>query len=162
MTRLIEVMERLVSDRDDDLLAELRDVAARIDSVPDEVVAAARSAFAWRTMDAELAELVEDAQSEDKRLVGVRSGNLSTLLSFESLELAVEVEVLVAGSRRRLLGQLVPAQSGRVEVRHPAGRIEVPADEVGRFVADDLPPGPVSLRCHAAGGRLVETDWFLA
>ena len=149
-----------MSDRDDDLLAELRDIAARMDSVPDEVVAAARSAFAWRTMDAELAELVEDAQ--DKQLLGVRSDDLSTLLSFESPALGVEVEVLVAGSRRRLLGQLVPGQPGRVEVRHAAGRIEVPADEVGRFVADDIPPGPVSLRCHAAGGRLVETDWFLA
>jgi hypothetical protein len=151
-----------VSDRDDDLLAELRGVAARIDPAPDELVAAARAAFAWRTMDAELAELVGDPASEDGRLVGVRSDDLATLLSFEAPGLSVEVEVLVTGERRRLLGQLVPGGPARVEVRHRAGLTEVVADEIGRFAADDLPPGPVSLRSQGAEGRWVETDWFLA
>ena len=151
-----------MTDRDQELLAELRGVAARMDPVPDELIAAARSAFAWRTMDAELARLVEDASPEDSRLVGVRSGATATLLSFEAPDLAVEVEVLVTGGRRRLLGQLIPGQPGRVEVRHRAGRTEVTADEVGRFAADDLPPGPMSLRSEATGGRRIETDWFLA
>jgi hypothetical protein len=149
-----------VSDHDDDLLAELRDAASRVDPVPPDTVLAARSAIAWRTLDAELAQLTDDSQSEP--LAGVRSGDLAALLSFEAPGLAVEVEVLVAGPRRRLLGQLVPAQPGRVEVRHRGGRLEVAADDVGRFTADDLPPGPVSLRCQGAGGRWVETDWFLA
>ena len=153
-----------MSDRDDDLLAELRGVAARMDPPPDELVAAARSVFAWRTMDAELAELIEEAPRDDARLVGVRSDESPTLLTFESPGLAVEVEVLGAGGRRRLLGQLVPGRPGRVEVRHRAGVTEVAADEVGRFTADDLPPGPVSLRSQGPGpeGRWVETDWFLA
>ena len=152
-----------MSDRDDeDLLAELRGVAARVDSVPDELVAAARAAFAWRTMDAELAELVDDAPSDDARLVGMRGDEPATLLSFEAPGLAVEIEVLVAGKRRRLLGQLVPGRPGPVEVRHRGGLTEVTADQVGRFTADDLPPGPMSLRSQGTGGRWVETDWFLA
>ena len=146
---------------DDDLLAQLRDMASLQDRVPDAVVAAARSAFAWRTMDAELAQLVDESHTDDERLAGVRSGDVATLLSFDAPGLAVEVEVLVEAGRRRLLGQLVPPQPGLVQVRHRRGRVEVSADEVGRFTADDLPPGPVSLRCQAAGGRWVETDWFL-
>lgn len=151
-----------MTDRDDELLAELRGIAARIDPVPEELVAATRSAFAWRTMDAELAELVQDVASEDPRLVGVRSDALATLLSFEAPGLAVEVEVLATGGRRRLLGQLVPGRPGRVEVRHRAGLTEVTADDIGRFSAEDLPPGPMRLRSQGAGGRWVETDWFLA
>ncbi len=39
-------------------------------------------------------------------------------------------------------------------------RIDVVSDALGRFAADDVEPGPVSLRCHV-GDRVVETDWFL-
>jgi hypothetical protein len=150
-----------LSDRDDDLVAELREVAALVDPLPDEVMAAARSAFAWRTMDADLAELLQDAAT-DMSLVGVRGPETATLLTFQGPGLELEVEVVMAGPRRRLLGQLVPGLPGRVEVRHRVGRSEVAADEVGRFTAEDVPPGPVSLRCQAAEGRWVETDWFIA
>lgn len=141
---------------DDDLVAELRAAATRIDPVPDDVFAAARSAIVWRTIDAELAEFLDDP------LVVMRSGAQATLLRFQGPGLSVEVEVLVDGRRRRLVGQLVPAQAGGVAIRHRAGRAEVTADEIGRFSAGDLPPGPVSLRCETTAGRWVETDWFLA
>jgi hypothetical protein len=147
-----------MTDPDDDLLAELRRIAARVDPVPDDVVAAAKSAIAWRTIDAELLELVDDAP-----LAGVRGGgDVATLLSFRGPGLAVEIEILVVGRRRRIDGQLVPGQPGRVEVHQRAGRVEVAADEAGRFSAGDLAPGPVSLRCQAPAGHWVETDWFLA
>lgn len=145
-------------DDDDALLTELRALAGRVDPIPADAVAAARSALAWRTMDAELAELVEDA---DDALAGVRSGDQATLLTFRAGSLTVELEVLPAGRRRRLLGQLVPPAEGTVDVRHGGGTAVVVADEVGRFTADDVAPGPVSLRCSTASG-VVETDWFLA
>jgi hypothetical protein len=144
------------------LLARLRAAAAEVDPVPADSVLAARSAFAWRTLDAELAELTADSVVDDDRTALVRSVDTPTLLTFDAPGLTVEVEVVVASGRRRLLGQLVPPEPGWVEVRHRCGRLEVPADEVGRFTADDLAPGPVSLRCQAATGRWVETDWFLA
>ena len=147
-------------DSDDELLAELRALAARHDPVPPEAVAAARSAIAWRTMDAELAELTEDV-AFDPRLAGVRGSGEPSLLTFESPHLTVEVEVLETATGRRLLGQLVPPSPGQVEVRHGGGTTWVDADEVGRFRADDVAAGPVSVRCFA-GSRLVETDWFLA
>lgn len=142
------------------LLAELRSLAGRVDPVPPEVLAAARSALAWRTMDAELAALVADS-SVDLELAGVRSGTAPTLLTFDAPGLTLEVEILEVPGRRRLLGQLVPPGPGGIEVRHRGGTVKVRADEVGRFSADDVMPGPVSLRC-GAGERVVDTDWFLA
>lgn len=146
---------------DDALLAELRALAAEHDPVPAEAVAAARSAIAWRTMDAELAELTADSSVEPE-LAGVRSTNTPTLLTFDAPGLTVEVEVLTQpDGTRRLLGQLVPVGPGTVEVRHRGGTSSVTADEVGRFAVGDVAAGPFSLRC-GVGGRVVETDWFLA
>ena len=142
------------------LLAELRAMMAVTDPVPPEAVAAARSAFAWRTMDAELAELTADT-SVNGELVGVRGAATPTMLTFDAPGLTVEVELLDAGGRRRLMGQLVPPGPGTVEIRHRAGVATVAVDEVGRFSVDDVAVGPVSLRC-AAGSQVVETDWFLA
>ena len=148
-------------DADDDaLLAELRGMADFVDPVPPEAIAAARSAFAWRTMDAELAELTADT-SVDVGLVGVRSAETPVMLTFDSAGLTVEVELLEAGGRRRLMGQLVPPGPGTVEVRHRAGVATVAVDEVGRFSVDDVVAGPVSLRCSSGAG-VVQTDWFLA
>ena len=52
----------MTTPKDDDaLLAELAGILARVDPVPGEVTLAARSALAWRSMDAELAELLHDS-----------------------------------------------------------------------------------------------------
>lgn len=146
---------------DDDLLGELRALARRIDPVPPDALAAARSAIAWRTIDAELAALTADTSVDDERLALVRGTGAPTLLSFDAAGLLVEVEVAEVGGRRRLLGQLVPPQPGVVEVRHGGAPITVDADEIGRFAADNVAPGPVSLRCRGTDGPVVETDWFL-
>lgn len=146
-------------ETDNALLAELRALAARGDPIPPEAIAAARSAIAWRTMDAELAQLTSDLTSQNQ-LAEVRSLRTPTLLTFEAPSLTLEVEVLETGAGRRLLGQLVPPVPGQVEVRHRGGTTTVAADEVGRFRLDDVAAGPVSLRC-SAGSQVVQTDWFL-
>lgn len=145
---------------DDALLVELRMLAVALDPVPPEAIAAARSAIAFRTMDAELAELAADA-SVGQQLTGVRGVASPAMLTFEAPGLAVEVEVTEVGRARRVMGQLVPPRPGAVEIRHGGGRVTVTADEVGRFAASDVAPGPVSIRCQL-GTKIVETDWFLA
>ena len=148
-------------DADTALLRELRALAAEADPMPPDVMAAARSAIAWRTMDAELAELTADSSVESRELAGVRGVATPTMLTFEASGLTVEIELNEQADRRwRVLGQLVPPSPGTVEVRHPGGTQSVTADEVGRFAAGDLPAGPLSLRC-VAGAHVVETDWFL-
>lgn len=140
--------------------AELRQLASLLDPVPAEAIAAARSAIAWRTMDVELAELTADT-SFDADSAGVRSDAAPTMLTFDAPGLTVEVEVLEDARSRRFLGQLVPPGAGEVEIRHGGGRVVGAADELGRFSASGIAPGPVSLRCQV-GALVVETDWFLA
>src|SRR5215217_3690100 len=119
---------------DDDLfLEELRALAAEGDPVPERVLAAARGSFTWRTIDAELAELAYDSALDVTRLAAVRSGDTVRLLTFETPELTIELEVTDVGDRRRLLGQLVPAAAGILELRHSGGLIEIATDARGRF-----------------------------
>jgi len=151
---------------DDALLDELRGVVGRADPVPPEMLAAARAGFIWRTIDAELAQLTSDSVLDADRMASVRGVAAPVLLTFEAEGLTVEVEVeaeaALGPDRLRLLGQLVPGQRARVEIRHPGGTTTVDADDLGRFAATGVAPGPVSLRCRTAAGDLdVGTDWFL-
>ena len=152
------------SDRgEEDLLQELRAIVSRIDPTPPEMVAAAKSGFIWRTLDAELAQLTSDSVLDADRMAAVRGVAAPELLTFEAAGLTVEVETAAGPDGVRLLGQLVPPQAGSVEVRHTGGTVTVDADDMGRFTAAGLQAGPVSLRCRtAAGGLHVATDWFLA
>lgn len=147
---------------DEKLLSRLRE-AGKLDAVPLETVAAAKASYALYTLDAELAALTFDSEREsDQLLVGVRGPEATRLMTFESPALTVEVEAVAEGSRRRLVGQLVPPQAGRLEIRHAQGTVAVEADDLGRFSAEDLPPGPVSLHCQGERTTVaVETDWVL-
>ena len=149
------------TEADDDLLLEeLRAAVNRLDPVPPEMLAAARSAFVWRTIDAELAQLAHDSVL-DEELVVTRGVAAPALLTFEAPGLSVEVETISTARGWRLLGQLVPGQPGQVEIRHPDGVTSVMVDDMGRFAAGGPNRGPVSLRCMASEAT-VDTDWFLA
>jgi hypothetical protein len=143
---------------DEQLLVALRAALDGSDPIPERVVVAARDAFAWRTIDAELAALSYDSLLDNKELAGVRSGSDSArMLTFESDQLTVEVEV----EHGRLMGQLVPPQPGAVEVRHAGGSLTVQADEIGRFVAEPVARGPFSLRCRTSAATAIVTDWIV-
>jgi hypothetical protein len=144
------------------LEAELRELAARIDPVPGRLLQAAVDAYAWRTVDADLAALVFDSLAESGAAAPVRGRQPDRLLSFQASGLSIELEVTAAGRSRRLIGQLVPPQRAVVEIRQTGDVVTIATDELGRFVAESLPPGPVSLRCGPAageGGPAVVTDW---
>jgi hypothetical protein len=149
------------ADNDDELVDELRRVVGAVDPVPPQVIAAAEEALTWRTIDDELAELLHDSSSEPA-LAGVRAEEATRVLSFAGERLSVEVEVSGSGSARTLIGQLVPAVSARVEIRHADRVTTVTADERGRFSAADVPAGSVSLRClvDVPGHRALATPWM--
>jgi hypothetical protein len=140
---------------DDELERELRRMAEWADPVPADLVRAAAEAFVWRASGCELAELVYDSL-----LAGagptVRSGPSARLLTFEGAELTVEVEIGPSGT---LIGQLLPPGPATVQIRRPSAERTLDCDEYGRFAADRLEHGPLSLRCTAGETKIV-TDWI--
>lgn len=153
-----------VDDPADDLLfAQLRSAAGALDPAPQDVVTGAIAAYAWRTLDAELAALTFDSAMESDALAGVRGGG-ARLLTFETPTATVEVEAQVVGSLRRLLGQLVPAQEAALDIQHRGGVQSVVTDARGRFTVDDLTPGPLSIRWRPQDPTTqppIVTDWVL-
>ena len=135
---------RLMSD--EMILASLRMAAAIREPVPASVLQAARDAFAWRLIDAELAELVADSACE-LAYAGTRGGGQPRLVTFEVPgRTALELEACPNGDGIRLIGQVVPARSGTAEVQHPGGSVTVDVDKVGRFAAHGICPGPMRVR----------------
>jgi hypothetical protein len=148
------------SGPDERLLAELREVLGRDAAPPSSVVEAAKESYTWRTVDAELAELTHDSLV-DQTAVRTRGAPDRRALTFEARDLIIEVEVSVSGQERRLLGQLVPAQPARIEIRQAGATRRIEADAAGRFMVPGLEARPVSLRCRLAGRDPVSTEWVL-
>ncbi|MGD9695846.1 MAG: hypothetical protein AB7V42_09330 [Thermoleophilia bacterium] len=144
---------------DDPLVRRLGDLLERADPVPPDVTLAARSALAWRRIDAELAELLDDTALT--AAAGVRSAAGVRTLTFQTDSGGgVEIEVHERAGRRLLVGQVVPPQELEVRVRHPGGTTSVTSDALGRFRAEGVHPGRASLRCEPAGGGAFETPWM--
>lgn len=160
-----------LSGPDDGLVAELA-LAVRAEVEADDpglqrMRAAARGAFAWRTIDDELAMLVLAYDSGlDRELVvrgGPAAGALATrTLVFESgaqpgfPPLALEVELGAV----RLVGQLVPAQRATLALHEAGGSTaEITVDDLGCFVTDRPRARLVRLTLVVEAGRLT-TGWF--
>jgi hypothetical protein len=153
-----------VHDRHSDLLGRLRAVVSGADGVPAEMIAAARASYMWHTIDAELAELAYDSLVDAGARAVVRSSGGARVLAFESATLAIELEATGTGGARRVVGQVIPPQRARIDVRHAGGVTTVDTDHLGGFAAGELTPGPASIRCKAVldgGPTVVDTDWFL-
>ncbi|HEY3924197.1 MAG TPA: hypothetical protein VGL75_06505 [Acidothermaceae bacterium] len=142
----------------DPIFATLSNMIDRADPVPQAVVDAARAAYTWRTIDAELAELTADSLMATS---GVRSTSAPRLLTFEGAGIEVEVEVAHTGSTRHLSGQVVPMGPAQITVRWSGGTQETTADELGRFAVDRVPAGSVSLAILRTGAdQPIVTSWI--
>ena len=155
-----------VDGDDDRLLEELRALTARVDSVPEQVISAAKAAYTWRTIDAELAEIAEltyDSAVDESALVGVRGADGPRLLTFETADVSIELEVTADAVARRIVGQVIPPGPWTVEVRHAGGIVSAEVDELGEFIAEGIEHGPTSIRLHGHvpdGEQLIATDWL--
>jgi len=139
------------------LLAALNEMYDHDDPVPAGVLDAARGAFLWRDIDAELARLLEDSP-----LVGqsTRAAGDQRLLTFEAEHLTFVVEATELAHGRKLVGQVVPAGPRELWLESAGGeRAAAEVDELGRFSLAQLPAGPARLRCELPDGTCVVTEW---
>ncbi|HEY7565404.1 MAG TPA: hypothetical protein VIA81_10820 [Acidimicrobiia bacterium] len=141
----------------EDLLSVLGKALERTDPVPEWVTEASRSAYTWLTIDAELAELVFDSARDG--LAGVRAEVLERQMTFRAP--GVEIEVMMVGESRQLVGQVVPPQVATVILSSSDYIGEKTTDEVGRFEFDRVNPGRVRLTVRTVDGRTVSTEWVV-
>ncbi|UUW90696.1 hypothetical protein ABFU82_18595 [Nocardioides sp. WV_118_6] len=144
---------------DDQLLALLGRALADGAAVPQRRRDAARAAFTWRAVDAELAALLHDSaldagaavRSSDAGAAGPRT------LSFEQAGLTLELEHDLAGGE--LLGEVVgePGAVVRLE-RTDAAPVAVRADVSGFFRVEGVTLGPLRVVVER-DDRVLTTPW---
>jgi hypothetical protein len=151
---LREVLAAHEAVPDEVLLAALHEAVAAREAVPPDFVAAAKDAYAWHSIDAELAQLTYDSRQE-AAAASLRSEPASIrALSFASANLSIEIEI----TGDTMLGQLIPARPGTVEIQVPdADTVTISVDEAGCFTVDPKPHSPFRLRCHT-GHTGTQTD----
>ena len=158
------------------LITELGRLFQDGDPPPAEAMELARQSFVLLTLDAELAALVEDSDqatgdpATQRSAVAVRGTGAAAQprqLTFQFQdaqgrdELVIAVQVESSARHRRLIGHLAPQGPAEIEMHQPAapeGR-RVDVDHLGRFVINDVLPGPASLTCRRAGTSAVATQW---
>ena len=142
---------------DEKLLAALREAMRAREAVPAWFVATGRNAYAWHNIDAELAQLTYDSQSDERIAAVTRSETASIrALTFSSAQLSIELEV----TEDSLLGQIIPPQAGSLEIHTPADTITTTVDEIGFFAVDPKPDSSFRLRCRTPDGADVMTGWI--
>ncbi|MDX8148560.1 hypothetical protein SK854_41045 [Lentzea sp. BCCO 10_0061] len=130
---------------DDDFLDVLRAAADEFDPVPAGVLRDGSAALALRTLDAELAELVES-----EALV---RGDGPLSLAFESDRVTVSLEII-----DDVVRGFVTGAAGEAVVETPRSRRAVPITD-GWFMVTEVPPGLVRIRVTALDGTAVVTQW---
>ncbi|MET0147109.1 MAG: hypothetical protein ABW328_20320 [Ilumatobacteraceae bacterium] len=143
---------------DDELLELVARALGAAEPVPDHVLAGARAALTWRTIDQELAELVFDSASE---LSGVRASDTARQLTFRSP--GVEIEVMVVDDdSRRIVGQLIPPDNCTIQLAAGDLVAEESTDHLGRFTFEGVAPGPVRITIvDPSGTHIVSTEWVV-
>jgi hypothetical protein len=156
-----------IVDGDDDLLIELRALFTRLDPMARQVLDQAHVVYCWRSVDSELAELSFDSLVDENLMLAVRAGgdpgDRPRMLGFGAVvdgeDVAIDVEVTAGPNGPALVGQLSPPEATTVQLHAGTGEVDtVQADELGRFLIEPVPGGPVRLRVQH-GDRHVDTTW---
>lgn len=134
---------------DDDLLTLLREAMAG-DTPPADAMEAAYAAHGWRTLDADLAQLIEDNQVE---VVGFRDAAFSRIVAFEtgagSIEVSIDNDLLVA--------TLTPPPT-KLVLRRTTDSRELAVDDNGRASVSGI-SGPIRFEISWEEGT-TRTPWL--
>ncbi len=142
---------------DEELLAALGEAVKARQAVPEWFVETGKNAYAWHNIDAELAQLTYDSDGDRGVAAAVRSEAASIrALTFTSARLSIALGV----ASDSLMGQIIPAQPGTLEVHTTGGVTSSPVDEIGCFAVAPIPASPFRLRCRAEDGADVLTGWI--
>ena len=134
---------------DDRLLSDLGAAVRAAAAVPESFLAAGRAAFAWRTVDAELATLAEPS-------LALMRGT-SRVWTLTSGDVTIELEA----TEDALVGQVAPPVAGSIELAaRDAAPVTAPVDDLGWFTLRPLPAGLFRLHLTPTIGSPVVTEWL--
>lgn len=145
---------------DQELIARLAELLQDAET-PSWSAELAKASYGLRAVDAELAALSSDSGLTAG--AGMRAAAAPRLAVFEATGLSVEIEIEPAARSGlwRLVGQLTPVGPARIGIRRQDDAVSwADADDRGRFSADQLPGGPLSLRCERPGQPAAATEWI--
>lgn len=139
-----------LDDLDAEILAALKAAHGELDPMPAHLDDLVLLAVDGAAVDAELAQLVEDARAE------ARSGDRVRTLRFESELGSLFVSVVeVRAGVVRIDGWLAPPAPATVRLRTPdAPDVEVQANESGRFAVEEVRQGAAQLVVEFAAGTM--------
>ena len=142
---------------DDQLMAALAEVLQTERNVPRDFIEAGQAAFTWHSIDAELAALTFDSETETMA-AAVRSAEPTPrFLTCTAAHLTIGLEI----GQDEVIGQIVPPQPGHVDaypVQGPA--LTATVNKIGFFLIRSLPASPFRLHCQAENGVSVLTIWI--
>ena len=143
---------------DDGLVAQLGRALDELDPVPEDAIAAARSALEMGRADEALAELVYDSLLEGTA-VGMRSDLLLEARSLEFVAGGYRLDVELVDDEGAVLGQLDPAAAASVTLETDGPGRETTTDALGRFRFTGA-RGPLRLRLTIDTGEVILTPWI--
>lgn len=144
---------------DDALMQELRAAVASERAVPEQVLQAAKDAFDWWGVDAELELLTLSFDSLLTEAAGVRGPTTDSprMLVFDGEGLTIEIEV----GKDVLMGQVVPARSEQVILECADGHVdEATADDAGFFLIRRPAHGSIRLKWPNGEAAGAVTEWI--
>lgn len=148
---------------DDQLLEQLRDALSTTREMPAAFTEVGKAAYAWRTIDAELAALTYDSAWDPAELTLTRAESaVLRTLTFSSDAMTIELEL----TPHEVLGQISPPQGGTVRLTTESLAADAddagttPIDDLGFFVVRPAPTHPFRLACQIAAGVTVLTGWI--
>jgi hypothetical protein len=132
------------------------------DPPPDGMVARAEGLLAFRDVDRELVELLQDAAAEPAGLRGGVDTPERLLFELDGGPEGSAVSVEVSLDRDALRGQVLAGVVTEVELERLGMPLRTSSvDALGQFAFADPLPGPTRLRLSGSAARPRTTDWFL-
>ncbi len=130
--------------------------------IPDELITLAQDCYTWRTVDAELLDLLID--SAETELAVVRDDDrLQRFVAFGNDDHGVHFECSPGAGGLTIEGIVVPAGTYDVCVDRAGDDIETTTDELGAFRVGPLAPGSIRLTIKSVAEPIqaMVTPWFM-
>ena len=128
---------------------------------PADVVSTAGRVLAESQPTGAFARIIYDSFAPTARgaFLPLRSSGDLRMLSFEAGESVIDLSIEADGAAANVMGVVVPPPEGAsVELVRQGDRVGLDVELGGRFRAESLEPGPLSIEIRTPDGPLI-TDW---